>query len=51
MIAYGAMDEASGRSVLLLEDLTALRPGENLGGCSLDDAMRAVRHLGRFHAR
>ena len=48
---YGAIDEASGRSVLLLEDLTALRPGDNLAGCGLDDATLAVRHLARFHAR
>lgn len=48
---YGAMDEAGGGSVLLLEDLTALRPGDNLHGCSLEDATLAVRQLARFHAQ
>src|SRR5205085_3514 len=48
---YGAVDEASGGSVLLFEDLTALRPGDNLYGCTLEDAVLAVRQIARFHAR
>jgi hypothetical protein len=47
---YGAVDEASGGCVLLLEDLAALRPGDNLHGCSLEDAALAVRQIARFHA-
>jgi hypothetical protein len=48
---YGAVDEASGGSVLLLEDLTALRSGDPVSGCRLEDAVLAVQQLARFHAR
>ncbi len=47
---FGAVDAETGGSVLLLEDLAALRPGDNLYGCTLEDAALAVRQIARFHA-
>ena len=50
---YGAIDEASGRSVLLLEDLTALRPAARRQPRRMQPGGRDARsrQLARFHAR
>ncbi len=45
-----AWDEEHQRSLLLLEDLSHLRAGDQLTGCSLEDAEQAITELARFHA-
>jgi hypothetical protein len=50
-VHYAAADPATGSSLLLLEDLTDGRVGDNLGGCSDADADLAVAQLARLHAR
>ncbi len=47
---HAAFDEASGRSVLLLEDLAELRTGVWFDGLAAVDAETVVRHLADFHA-
>ncbi len=48
---YSAMDIDSDRYFLLLEDLTATgRVGDQVAGCSEDEALLAVRELAKFHA-
>lgn len=43
-------DDATGESVLLMEDLGQAEFGDNLTGCSATDAQIVVRQLGRLHA-
>lgn len=48
---WAAGDKEAGRYALLLEDLGATgRLGDQLGGCSEDDALLAVRELAGMHA-
>ena len=47
---YSALDQASGAFVLLLEDLTNARVGDQVAGCSAEDADMALRNLAEFHA-
>ena len=47
---YSALDKATGESVLLLEDLAPALVGNNLAGCSSEEAELAIRHLAKFHA-
>ncbi|MDX1664162.1 MAG: phosphotransferase [Candidatus Promineifilaceae bacterium] len=50
---YGsAMEPEAGRFLLLLEDLTRLpaRGADQVAGCSLDEALRAVTTAARLHA-
>ena len=47
---YSELDIDTGESILLLEELVHARVGNNVTGCSLDDARRAVIDLARFHA-
>jgi aminoglycoside/choline kinase family phosphotransferase len=48
---YGSvLDRASGDGVLLLEDLTDARVGDNVAGCSRDEAELALRQLAKLHA-
>lgn len=47
---YSAMDLERGDFVLLLEDLGALRLGDQLASCTIDEAATAVRALGKLHA-
>ncbi|MHB8514994.1 MAG: phosphotransferase [Dehalococcoidia bacterium] len=47
---HSAMDTGRGEYVLLLEDLAPARVGDQLAGCSLDDARLAVSELAKFHA-
>jgi hypothetical protein len=46
---YQAIDETTGQSILLLEDLAAL-PGSQLVGATLEQARIAMDSLARFHA-
>jgi hypothetical protein len=48
---YAALDPGTSAAVLLLEDLTAGRVGDNLAGCTANEAVLAVTQLARFHAR
>jgi hypothetical protein len=47
---HGAVDPASGVSILLLEDLASARPGDLLAGCSAEEAIAVARELATFHA-
>ena len=47
---YGAFDPESKGYVLLLEDLAPARVGNQLAGCSVDQAALALRELAKFHA-
>lgn len=48
---YGAADDDAARVVLLLEDLSAGRDGDWLGGCTPDDAARVIEAIAPLHAR
>ena len=48
---YGRFDSESGLSVLLLEDLNGLREGDEITGCTRDEAMIVTENLARLHAR
>lgn len=45
-----ACDEETGEFVLLLEDLAPAVPGDQLAGCSVDEAAAAVDELALLHA-
>ncbi|MCL6645953.1 MAG: ecdysteroid 22-kinase family protein [Dehalococcoidia bacterium] len=47
---YSAMDLERGEFVLLLEDLSGLRLGDQLASCTPEEAATAVRALGKLHA-
>lgn len=47
---YGAFDHANQKGLLLLEDLTALRPGDQVTGSSRSDAEIIVHDMAHFHA-
>lgn len=48
---YAAWDGDAGQSLLLLEDLALHgEVGDQLAGCSADEAMLAITELARFHA-
>jgi len=47
---YGAMDVDADRYVLLLEDMAPARVGDQLVGCSQQEAELAIRELAKFHA-
>jgi hypothetical protein len=47
---HGDVDPATARFVLLLEDLAPLVPGDQLKGCSVDQAAAAVVELAKVHA-
>jgi aminoglycoside/choline kinase family phosphotransferase len=46
---HGDIDDSLGRFVLLLEDLAPATVGDQIQGCSVDDARRAVLQLARLH--
>jgi hypothetical protein len=48
---YSAADDAQQRVVLLLEDLSGGRQGDELDGCSVDDARLLIDQLAPFHAQ
>ena len=47
---YSATDREAGDHVLLLEDLAPALVGDNVAGCSNDDAKLAIREIAKFHA-
>jgi hypothetical protein len=47
---YSAVDDARKRVVLLLEDVSAGRPGDVLRGCSADEAALVLETVAPFHA-
>lgn len=47
---YGEFDHESQIGVLILEDLTSLRPGDQVAGSSLSDAEIVVHDMAHFHA-
>ena len=47
---YSHFDPDSGDFVLLLEDFAPARAGDQLAGCSAEEATLALRELARFHA-
>ena len=48
---YGRFDSKSGLSVLLLEDLSGLREGDEITGCTPNEAVSVAQYLARLHAR
>ena len=47
---YSSFDSDTGDFVLLLEDLAPARAGDQLAGCSVEEAALAVTEIARFHA-
>jgi len=48
---YGAVDPDSRKSVLLLEEILNARVGDNVAGCSPEEAKLCLRQIGEFHAQ
>lgn len=46
---YAALDETAPRFVLVLEDLSDARPGDQIAGCPIDHARAAVVNLAGLH--
>ena len=49
-VYHSGMDPATGNTVLLLEDLSSLRQGDSVAGCTLAEARLCIGQLARFHA-
>lgn len=47
---YSGFDAGSGDFVLLIEDLAWARLGDQLAGCTVEEARLCVRNLAQFHA-
>ncbi len=47
---YSALEEATGDFVLLLEDLASARIGDQLSGCTVEQAALLLRELAKLHA-
>ena len=47
---YSALDPQAGDFILLLEDLSSLRAGDQVSGCTVDEAELAVRRVAKLHA-
>jgi hypothetical protein len=47
---HSAMDVEADEYVLLLEDLAPARVGDQIAGCSAEEAELAIRELAKFHA-
>lgn len=47
---FAEIDEATGDMVVLLEDLSDYRTGDQAAGCSVDDAELAIGAVARLHA-
>ncbi len=47
---YSAVDTENLKCVLLLEDLAPARPGDQLAGCSIEEAENVLFHLAQMHA-
>ena len=48
-VYYSGMDPGTGKTVLLLEELSSARQGDSVAGCTLDEARRCIGQLARFH--
>ncbi|MCH7714147.1 MAG: DUF1679 domain-containing protein [Chloroflexi bacterium] len=48
---YGAVDPDSSKSILLLEDISNAKVGDNVAGCSTEEARLAFQQIGGFHAQ
>jgi thiamine kinase-like enzyme len=48
---YGAIDNATGQVILVLEDFHSVREGDALYGCSPQDAALVIARLAHFHAQ
>ena len=49
-VYHSGMDPATGNTVLLLEDLSSLRQGDSVAGCTIGEARLCIGQLARFHA-
>jgi aminoglycoside/choline kinase family phosphotransferase len=49
-ILYSDIDTATASFVLLMEDLAPARPGDQLAGCSIEEATIAIDELVKLHA-
>jgi hypothetical protein len=47
---YGAVDPQTSKSILLLEDISNARVGDNVAGCTTEEAKLCFRQIGKFHA-
>jgi len=47
---YGQFDHQAQKGVIILEDLTALRAGDQVAGCSISDAEIAIKDMAYFHS-
>lgn len=50
-VYYADFDDDSGSVCLLLEDLSAMEAGDQIGGCTPDQARKVVTALANLHAR
>ena len=50
IVHHSGMDPATGNTVLLMEDLSSLRQGDSVAGCTLDEGRLCIEQLARFHA-
>ena len=49
-IYYSEIDEVTGDTVLLMQDMSNARQGDSVTGCSISDAKMAIDQLARFHS-
>ncbi|SVB67297.1 uncharacterized protein METZ01_LOCUS220151 [marine metagenome] len=49
-IYFSDIDEQTGDTLLVIEDLINLRQGDSVQGCSLNDARVAIDQIARFHS-
>ena len=47
---YCSLDTSTGDTVLLLEDLSSVRQGDSVAGCTEEEARRCIAQLARFQA-
>jgi hypothetical protein len=47
---FGAMDESTGESILLIEDVVHARTGDLVEGCTIPEAELAIKQLAHIHA-
>ncbi len=47
---HGGLDPSNGDTVLLLEDLSSVRQGDSVVGCTVEEARRCIAQLARFQA-
>lgn len=47
---YGEVNSESGEHILLLEDLAPARIGQRAAGCTLEEAVRPIHKIAKFHA-